>query len=263
VIIGARDVARHNALGHDSYLLGEYRNNGWWYFFPVVLAVKTPLPFLALLFTGAVTALRKTNWPRAEHWLQLAFSPGILATALFSNITLGVRHILPVYIGFSITAAAGAERLWKSAQSTRWLGYALAALLVWHAATSTLSHPDYLPYTNALAGDSPEKVLVDSDLDWGQDMKRVGQRLRELRATQVTFNPEVAGYWEQAHGFPPILPMDPQTPGPGWNAASVTVMLSDRLGLGDDQPNVRLWTEGVKPTEKVGKSTYLWYVPPR
>ena len=136
-------------------------------------------------------------------------------------------------------------------------------LLVGQAASSALSHPDYLAYTNLLAGNEPEKVLVDSDLDWGQDMKRVGQRLRELRAPQVTFNPEVAGYWEQVHGFPPILPMDPLAPGPGWNAASVTVMLSDRLGLGDDQPNAHLWTEGVKPTEKVGKSTYLWYIPPQ
>jgi hypothetical protein len=76
-------------------------------------------------------------------------------------------------------------------------------------------------------------------------------------------NPEVAGYWEAAHGFPPVLPMDPQAPAPGWNAASVTVMLSDRLGLGDDHPDLRLWMEGIKPTEKVGKSIYLWYVPPR
>jgi len=263
LLAGIRHVMQHNTAGHSSYLLGMRNKHGFWYYYPVVLAVKTPLPFLALLIAGVATALRKANWPRAEHWLPLAFSFGILGLALFSNINIGVRHVLPLYIGFSITAAAGAARLWQSARETRWLGYLAAVLLVGHAASSALCHPDYLAYTNALAGPDPEKVLVDSDLDWGQDMKRVGQRLRELRATQVTFNPEVAGYWEQAHGFPPILPMDPQTPGPGWNAASVTVMLSDRLGLGDDQPNVRLWTEGVKPTEKVGKSTYLWYVPPR
>jgi hypothetical protein len=259
---GLRQLLQHNSEGHSSYLLGMRSRHGFWFYYFVVLAVKSPLPFLVLLFTGMATALRKINRPRAEHWLPLAYSLGILGAALFSNINIGVRHVLPVYVGFSITAAAGAVRLWESAPKARWIGYALVVLLVGHGASSALSQPDHLAYTNLLAGASPEDVLVDSDLDWGQDMKRVGKRLRELGATQVTFNPEVAGYWEAFHGFPTILPMDPLQPGPGWNAASVTVMLSDRLGLGDDLPNARLWTEGLKPTEKVGKTTYLWYVAP-
>ena len=44
---------------------------------------------------------------------------------------------------------------------------------------SLAAHPDYLAYFNALAGDDPERIVVDSDLDWGQDIKRLGQRLRD------------------------------------------------------------------------------------
>jgi hypothetical protein len=194
--------------------------------------------------------------------MPLAFSLGIFFASLFSNINIGVRHVLPVYLGFSITAAVGAQWLLETRRRAQWAGWTLALLLVWYGATSVLSHPDYIPYTNVLAGSEPEKVLVDSDLDWGQDMKRLGRRLRELGAQQVAFNPLILGYLEQVHGFPSIQPMDPETPSFGWNAASLTVMLALPLGLGDQHPEVRLWTDSIKPTEKVVKTTYLWYFPP-
>lgn len=191
----------------------------------------------------------------------MAFSLGILFVSFASHINIGVRHILPVYLGFSITAAVGAVWLYQRSSTARWTLWILGALLVWHGATSLISHPDYIPYTNLLAGNYPERILVDSDLDWGQDTIRLGKRLRELGARQVAFNPLIMGYLEEYHGFPPITLMQPTRPSPGWNAASLTAMLAGRLGMGDQFPNVKLWTEGVKPTERVGKTIYLWYIP--
>jgi hypothetical protein len=259
---GIREVINHNQRGHSAYLLGMHSNVGWWFYYPVVLAVKTPLPFLGLLFAGALVSLKRSNRANAAFWMPLAFSLGILFASLFSSINIGVRHVLPVYLGFSVTAAVGAQRLLEAARHSSWAGWALGVLLVWHGATSALSHPDYISYTNALAGSEPEKILVDSDLDWGQDMKRLGRRLRELGAQQVAFNPLIEGYLEQVHGFPPIQPMDPETPSPGWNAASLTVMLAGRFGLGSEHPEVKFWTDSTKPTERLGKTTYLWYFPP-
>jgi hypothetical protein len=194
--------------------------------------------------------------------MPLAFSLGILLTSLFSNINIGVRHVLPVYLGFSITAALGAKWLLEAMQHSSWARWAAGILLVWHGATSAFSHPDYIPYTNALAGAEPEKILVDSDLDWGQDMKRLGRRLRELGAPQVAFSPLIEAYLEREHGFPAIQPMDPETPAAGWNAASLTKMLAARFGLGSEHPEVKFWTDTIKPTERLGKTTYLWYFPP-
>jgi hypothetical protein len=195
------------------------------------------------------------------YWLPLAFSLGILLVSLTSHINIGVRHILPVYLGFSVTAAAGAAWLYRQVFASRANFWIPGALLVWLAAASLLSHPDYIPYTNLLAGNYPERILADSDLDWGQDMIRLGKRLRELGVQQVAFNPLAMGYLEEFHGFPHITLMQPTRPSPGWNAASLTVMLCGRLGLGDQFPNAKLWTEGVPPTERVGKSIYLWYIP--
>jgi len=226
-----------------------------------VLAVKTPLPFLALLLFGAWLCFRQ----QANRWvcLALAFSLGILIfSVLFSRINIGVRHILPVYMGFSIVAAAGALRLLELSRTANWAGWTLGLLLLWLVATSALSHPDYLPCFNALAGDEPEKIVVDSDLDWGQDMKRLSKRLREVGARQVTFNPFILAYLEAVHGFPPIRPMDPQAPSPGWNAVSLTMLKSARLGLYKEHPEVQLWPERIKPTERVGAGVLLWYFRP-
>jgi 4-amino-4-deoxy-L-arabinose transferase-like glycosyltransferase len=257
---GIKAVMAHNAEGHPAYLFGERNRVGWWYYYPVVLAVKTPLPFFALLFIGIAVSLSKSNRARAACWLPLAFSLGIFFVSFASHINIGVRHILPVYLGFSITAAIGAVWLYQRSSTARWALWILGVLLVWHAAGSLISHPDYIPYTNLLAGNSPEKILVDSDLDWGQDMNRLGKRLRELGARQVAFNPLIVAPLEEYHGFPPITLMQPTRPSPGWNAASLTVMLAGRLGLGDQFPKAKLWTTGVPPTERVGKTTYLWYI---
>jgi hypothetical protein len=126
-----------------------------------------------------------------------------------------------------------------------------------------MSHPDYLAYFNALAGSQPEKILVDSDLDWGQDMKRLGKRLQEVGARQVIFNPfpyppSILKDW----GFPEILLGYADNPSPGWNAVSLTDLKSRRLGLGNSQPQLPLWPNQIQPSERVGKSILLWYFPP-
>ena len=43
---------------------------------------------------------------------------------------------------------------------------------------SAANFPDHLAYFNVLAGAEPEHLLVDSDLDWGQDVNRVASELR-------------------------------------------------------------------------------------
>lgn len=254
---GVRAVMDHNRKGHPGYLLGENRDTGWWYFYPVVLSVKTPLALLGLLGIGAVICWKRRG--NTAYWIPLAFPVGILAIAAFSRINIGVRHVLPVYLAFSIVAGVGAEWLWSSGVTARWI---LAGLLLWMTASSALSHPDYLPYFNALAGNRPERIAVNSDLDWGQDMKRLAARLREVGAAQVAFDPLIVARLEAVHGFPHIQRLNPQAPAPGWNAVSLTMLKVFRMGLNQNYPDFKLWTDRIPPTERVGKGVLLWYIPP-
>jgi hypothetical protein len=257
---GLRAVEAHNTEGHFAYLLGRRSTGGFWYFYPVVLAVKTPLALVVLLGLALWWTCRERGRVRRD-WPVLAFVAGILLVALFSRINIGVRHILPVYFGFSLLAAGAVADWMEQARARPWIGAGLGVLMVWFAGSSLGCHPDYLAYTNELAGSAPEKVLADSDLDWGQDMKRLSARLREVGATQVTFDPTILADFEGELGFPRMLPSSPVAPSPGWNAVSLSLWKVRRLRLLDTHPEAVLWPDRVPPGERVGKGIMLWYFP--
>lgn len=252
---GILSVREHNRMGHPSYLLGELSQTGWGHYYLVVLALKTPLPLLALAAYGAWLA-----WKRriTAGIAALALIAGILAVATFSSINIGVRHILPVYLSFSVLGGLALAELFKT--RLNWAGGALVVLL---AAGGAMVHPDYLPYFNILAGGEPEKILADSDLDWGQDMNRLAGRLKELGVQQVAFNPFISAHLERVHGFPRMIPSDPFNPEPGWNAISITAWKVARMGLGNEFAKTPLWPDRFKPTERVGQGVFLYYFPPR
>ena len=193
---GIRSALRHNSEGHPSYLLGRNGNFGWWYYFPVALAVKTPIAFLILSALGAWLCIKRRA--QAGALLPLAFVLGILLPAMAGHVNIGVRHILPIYMGLSIIAAAGLIRI---AQTT---AVGALALVLWMAISGALSHPDYLAYFNEFAGSEPEKVLVDSDLDWGQSTKPLARRLKQLGATEVNFGVRngAARTWKSGRACP-------------------------------------------------------------
>lgn len=271
IYAGIKQVMAHNAGGHTGYLLGERRTTGFWYFYEVALAVKTPLAFLVLMGIGIAAACRRQASLR-RLYVPFAFSAAILLVGAFSHINIGIRHVLPIYLGFSLLAAVAAVRLLESGDTRPWIRAALAMLLVWFAGSSLLSHPDYLPYFNELAGSQPEKILVDSDLDWGQDMKRLGARLRQSNAPSVAFITSLVADLEGEFGFPPVKGFRPAVPDPGWNAVSVSKWKEERLGLGDTYMDVPLWPDrlmemqgqpNVPQPERIGKGILLWYFPPR
>lgn len=249
---GIHEVQSHMDRGHECYLLGETGRFGFWDFYPVALAVKTPLGFLGLLAIGLVLAFRK--YPLAKRlWVPLVFSLGVLLVGVFSTVNIGVRHVLPVYVGFSLLAAVAVVKLWELGRTKKWVLAVLAGLVLWLAASSLLSHPDYLAYFNGLAGSEPENILVDSDLDWGQDLKRVAQRLHEVGATSVAYTGFDYADLEAEHHFPPIHGMNKAAPVEGWNAIGVTLWKEFRTVT---------WPDQIKPRERVGKGMLLWYFPP-
>ena len=243
---GLATVWAHNAAGHASYLLGRRSATGFWYYYPVALALKTPLA-MQLLAAGVASAACRRHFARLAA--PLAFCLAILACSFASRINIGVRHVLPLYVGLSVVCGVVAATMLRH-PAARWI---LAALLAWHVASGALQHPDYLSYTNEIAGNRPEDFLADSDLDWGQDMKRLGERLQRAGASEVTFNPFNKTYPSLAgHAFPRMLPGDVAHPSSGWNAVSVSTWKIF---------GTPVWPYGVQPQERIGRSILLWYFP--
>ncbi len=109
------------------YLLGHVQTTGWWYFYPVAIAVKTPIAFLILLVVGAF-ANRIGKWARNRgNWqvlVPLAAAAALLLICLPTKLNIGLRYILPIYPLLSILAGLGVTALWQ-AKKFRWLGRGL------------------------------------------------------------------------------------------------------------------------------------------
>jgi len=253
---GLEQARAHNAEGHPSYLLGQRNKIGFLLFYPVAFAVKTPVPLLLLATIGWWMIWKRRAEPAIAP---LAIAAAMLITGFASNINIGTRHLLPLYASFAIAAALSLLSMLRPQTRSPWLAPSALILLLLFLLGPAIDHPDNLAYFNFLAGSEPERILVDSDLDWGQDMLRLSRRLQELGAPYVAFSPFIVAHWHRDFHFPPIVVADPVSPMPGWNAVSLTVWKAARLGLGDDHPEAALWPDKFPPTERVGRGVLLYY----
>jgi hypothetical protein len=295
-------VKAHNDSGHLSYLLGETRLTGWWYFYLVALAVKTPIP---LLIAGPIglAGLALRGWRHGDSWgvapLAVVIAILVFASAV-SHINIGIRHILIVYPFFAVGAADLTVRAWrvlrrpsaalagsaasaaaaasaasaidepartrdllamvrqmpnyrpKDLQNPGTLGTAaLLAVLAWQLSPLWRAWPDYLPYFNEMVA-HPERVLVDSDLDWGQDLHRLEVRAAQLRIGHL--NLAYRGTADlRREPLPQLHILAPHERVIGWVAVS---QLARTRNLSD-----YAWLDAYIPLERVGKTIDLYYVP--
>jgi hypothetical protein len=233
--------------GHTAYLLGRHSFHGGWYFFPDALSVKTPLALLLLAAIGAFN--RKARVPAVLCGV-------ILLINLPTSLNIGVRYMMPLFPLLALTAAAGTMRLWN------WRRPAAAALLTWVAVSAAMAHPDYIAYFNELAGSHPERILVDSDLDWGQDMRRLSD---ELRRRGVNYFHMACLYTgdDTRLGLPNWDGLEPYKPVTGWVAVSQTMLHNYGWMVAQQQGRKDLafaWLDPYQPVARVGKSILLYKI---
>ncbi len=167
-----------------AFLRGEYGVYGWLTFFPYCFMVKTPLPIMAVVVLAGVVVLLKYRAARTKEspsiWLSIG--KGLYRTsplwvlmiiywivAIFTRLNIGHRHILPTYPPMYVLA--GAAGYWLLTR-LRWANILIGLLLAVLVLESAIIRPHYLAYFNQSVG-GPSKAyryLVDSSLDWGQDL---------------------------------------------------------------------------------------------
>ena len=153
--------------GKDSFLLGAYSPNGWWYYFPVAFAVKTPLPTLILIGATLVFVYRRGTW---RSTLPLLIPIAIyFAICLASPFHIGYRHLLPLLPCLLIFTSQLALIDWKTSRAGT---AAVSAMVIWLIVGSVTIFPHHLAFFNEIAGGPQNgyKILVDSNLDWGQEL---------------------------------------------------------------------------------------------
>jgi hypothetical protein len=247
---------------HPAYLFGERSMNGWWYYYPIALLVKTPLPLALLAILGAAAAMR--DLVRRDDWegaAPLVAGAALLLAAAITGDDSGVRFVLPVFALLPLLGAVAAVELWDHAVSSvparRLVRLTVGATLGAAALVPMRAHPDYLAYFNPFAGDRPELVLVDSNLDWGQDLYRLGAVMKRMHIDSVS----VAYYGSaklDAAGVRNARLLAAAERPTGWIAASQTML----AGVGGD--GAYEWLNELRPIGRIGSSMMLFYVaPPR
>lgn len=168
-----------------GYLFGAWSTEGWAVYYPVALLFKTPLPLLLALLAAPFARLLARRGAGASDgralrareravWLPLL---GLLAAfSLLSRVDYGIRYVLPVLPLGCIYAARWVPALSGSTgapRRTSILRVAALVLLAVYPASALLATPDTISYFNLLAGGRGERILLDSNLDWGQGLKRL------------------------------------------------------------------------------------------
>jgi 4-amino-4-deoxy-L-arabinose transferase-like glycosyltransferase len=169
--------------GRSSFVMGRHTLKGVWWYFPAALAVKTPL--LALFGAAAGLVLAVRNFRRGYLWLIIPAAV-YFAASLTTKVQIGYRHIMPVMPFLAVLAGIALARLLEIKKGA-WLVCGLLALT---AVSVSGAHPYYLAYFNELSGGPANgyKLFVDSNLDWGQDVKGVAGYLRARGNPPVIFS---------------------------------------------------------------------------
>jgi hypothetical protein len=266
-------AVKSEADGHVAYLLGsvDRTGKGWWYYFPVAMAVKTPLPELVLILgILLLLAMPRTRAllavPRAELLFLLAPVGLYLLAAsglLGLSLNMGIRHILPIY-PFLLILCGGWVRV---KAPPRVLLPALGVLLAAQCASILAAYPNFLGYFNevSIAHQDGYQILVDSNIDWGQDLGQLAalQRTEKLYPLWLSYfgttPPEAYGLqYHPLRGFGLMRysPLPDHTVH-GYVAISVTDLMAGEGYFGVNyRPLARML-----PEDRVGKSILVYYLP--
>ena len=251
-----------------AYLLGKWSTGALRSYFPLTLLTKTPLALPILLGLGLLAILASAATRRAPELLFVALPPALLLAVMVTgnHLYIGIRYCLPILpFLFLLAAAAFRDGVSRRERLVRRVAWVL--LLSWVVSTVS-QYPYYLAYFNeaargpGLAGE----VLLDSNLDWGQDLKRLGAFVEAQRIPMV-YLAYFGHVWPQQYAIPAAPP--PNGPVEGWVAISIsllkgqvyarTYLTGELVPLGGEQ---FAWLRGLTPVAKVGRSILVYHLGP-
>ena len=276
---GVDEQWRDFEAGWPSYLAGEWRRKGWWYYYLYAFTVKVPLGALALVLWGL--ALLAARHPSCADWtdeLTLAL-PALAVLALVSwqtGFTHHLRYTLPM---FPFVIVSTSKVGYFLAPGRRTAGMVVIALLCWAAVSSLRVYPHSLSYFNEAAG-GPENGpnhLLDSNIDWGQDLLFLADWLKEhpeARPLKLAYfgraGPSLLGIRYELPAYGPHGGRGGDVgPLPGFYAVSVNFVWGMSFPAPDGQGSWEYvplhgyeYFKLFQPIAKAGYSIYIYHITP-
>jgi hypothetical protein len=280
------DVQKHDFESHfNSYLRGEWRKEGWWYYFLYGLAIKVPLGVWLLALLAAFLGLTRRGYAAPWRDELAVLAPAILVLTFVSSQTgfnHHLRYVLQIFPFAFIWMSKAARAFTRKARVAALLTSGAAA---WAVASSLWVYPHSLSYFNELVGGPANGSvhLVDSNIDWGQDLFFLRDWVKknpDARPLGLAFfgdyDPRVAGV---EFTLPPRGETSPEEsigphsqeigPRPGWYAVSVMMLRGGSYPIPDGKGGAHWFPlesfsyfQRFKPIAHCGWSIYIYCITP-
>jgi hypothetical protein len=298
--LGILMVIQRAGGGNTTAFLGEISSIGWPSYFPLLYLLKEHLALHILTFIALFFGIRKilksrnntlgnfASWLKENFALTASFIfIGIYwLQAISSPLNLGIRHVMPTFPFIYLLVSREIIR-WISSYPVevprtfgQWLknlyclyirplkrGLLAAILLLWLFVSALIAFPHYLPYYNGLAGGTPEghKIAVDSNYDWGQDLKRLRNWVNKNIPTEKIaidyFGGGNPAYYLEGQ-YIPWWSSKGKPPNETWLAVSATFLENARAkpvkGFVKKAEDSYPWLANKKPFTRAGSSIFIF-----
>lgn len=299
--LGLLMVTQRSIGGNTTYFMGEVRNWAWPQYFPVVYFIKEPLAFWGLLALVLLTIVKQfkilnlkfkniANWSRNnfDKLFMLAWIGLYWFVSIRANLNIGVRHLMPVY-GFTFILLSDAlVKICNSLSSKKLLTtyyLLLTTLFGWYLYENLSIYPYYLTYFNQIvllrpswapagqAGYIPggHHYVVDSNLDWGQDLKRLADWVEKNNVKKISLDyfgwSDQSYYlkdnfvWISAGRYKNTDDFLKENPEGGYLAVSASYYMGSREIRQLADGTSYAWLDDYKPVTVIGNSIFVWYIP--
>ncbi|MDP3710249.1 MAG: phospholipid carrier-dependent glycosyltransferase [bacterium] len=283
-LLGFLMVSQRAGGGNTGYFLGEVSASGWRYYFPVLYLLKETLAFhlltLLAMALWLIKILRSKNlkvFKKIGSWAnninEFSFLALIIiywASSMISPLNIGIRHVLPTFPFIYILVSKKITE-WFRSKNFKVKRIIVAILVAWMVAGTAKSFPGFLSYYNELAGGTKNgyKIAVDSNYDWGQDLKRLKKFVEQNNIEKIAVDYFGGGNlqyylgdkfepWHSALG----VPTGDQ---PKWLAVSATFRQgaygAPVPGFERKPEDSYLWLKNYEPVARAGKSIFIYRLP--
>ncbi len=301
--LGLLRVLHQNVEPHNVFFMGNVLFYGSHFYFPIVYFLKEPLAWwglvvISLLFlawqfrkptAGLVRGVKDFIQNHFEEFAMLLWLVIYWAVTINSSLNIGVRHLLPIY-PFAILLVSGQiARIIQNAKikmqndnakfkifnpkfSFLILIFTFSILLGWYVVENIKVYPLYLTYFNQVAGgpSGGYRYVTDSNLDWGQDLIRFSNWVKENNIPKIEF--DYFGWADQAYylgshfewlwreKYSGVEDFKARNKSDGWLAISITYLQETQGPPERPQYPNYLWLKSYQPVAVIGHSIFVYHI---
>jgi len=262
-ILGVYLVIGRVGGGNNTFLWGELSHKSIPSFFPVAWLLKTPIPIILLIFASVLAIILRWPKDKDKKWqLAIILTPIIIywIVTLRGKLDIGIRHLMPtvpfvlLMIGYFIQPILNAKKKWPKV--------AIGLLVVYMVGSTLYNYPNFIAYFNEFTPkDQRYQRLIDSSLDWGQDLLRLKKYVDENQIKSIKV--DYFGGSIPSYNIPESVALHSQNgPTSGWLAISATFYQSSRMVGPEEGKWSYQWLDAYKPKAIIGGSILVFYISP-